>query len=73
MSNDFLAKLGKCLKAKAKEKFKTNVEFASACEVDETSIRRIYLGKQNISLRVLDRICDALEIKMSDLLSEVGK
>ncbi|MBX3163645.1 MAG: helix-turn-helix domain-containing protein [Bacteroidetes bacterium] len=36
------------------------------------SIRRILLGKQNISVKVLKSICDALEIKMSDLMREVG-
>ena len=70
---DLLVKLGDIIRKKAKAKYSTNVEFASACDIDETSIRRIYLGKQNISIRVLKRICEALEIKLSDLLKEAGQ
>lgn len=70
---DLLVKLGDVIRKRAKAKFSTNVEFASACDVDETSIRRIYLGKQNISVRVLKRIAEALEVKMSDLIKEAGQ
>jgi len=48
------------------------VEFANVCDVNESTIRRILQGKQNISIKVLKRICEALDIKMSDLLKEVG-
>lgn len=73
MSNDLLKRLGNYLKKKAKPKFKTNVDFAIACDVDEKTIRRIMNGEQNISINVLKRICDALDIKMSDLIKEIEK
>lgn len=69
---DILVKIGDYLGKKAKAKFKTNVEFAGKCDVDEKTIRRILKGEQNLSIKVLKRICEALEIKMSDLLKEVG-
>ena len=72
MSKDILVSIGDNLRKKAKAKFKTNVDFASACDVDEKTIRRILNGEQNISLKVLKRICEALEIKISDLMKEVG-
>ncbi|WP_319624861.1 helix-turn-helix transcriptional regulator [Flavobacterium cupriresistens] len=70
MSEEFLIKLGDNINARAKAKFKTNLEFASACEIDEASIRRILKGKQNFSIKIFLRICTALDIKMSELLSE---
>ena len=69
---DILAKLADTIGKKEKTKFKSNVEFANVCDINESSIRRILQGKQNISIKVLKRICEALEIKMSDLLKEVG-
>lgn len=69
---DFLIKLGNAVAKKAKVKFKSNVEFANVCNVNESTVRRILRGEQNISLTVLKRICEALEIKMSDLLIEIG-
>ena len=70
---EMLTKLGDYVGRKAKKKFKSNVEFANVCNVNESTIRRILQGEQNISINVLKRICEALEIKMSDLLKEIGQ
>jgi DNA-binding Xre family transcriptional regulator len=69
---DILVKIGEYIQKKAKGKFKTNVEFADACEVDEKTIRRIFHGEQNLSIKVLKRICESLDIKVSDLMKETG-
>jgi transcriptional regulator with XRE-family HTH domain len=69
---DTLALIGDYIGKKAKAKFKSNVEFANVSDVNESTIRRILRGEQNISLKVLKRICEALDIKMSDLLKETG-
>lgn len=73
MPEETLVKLGNAIGKKAKAKFKTNVDFAFACDVDEKSVRRILNGEQNISIMVLKRICSALEIKMSELLAEINQ
>jgi transcriptional regulator with XRE-family HTH domain len=70
---DILQEIGDYLRKKAKAKFKTNVELASACDVDEKTIRRVFRGEQNISIKVLKRICEPLGVKLSDLLKEVGE
>ena len=70
---DILVKLSDFIGKKAKVKFKSNVEFANVCNVNESTIRRILLGEQNISIKVLKRICEALDLKMSDLLKEIGQ
>ncbi|HKC66810.1 MAG TPA: helix-turn-helix transcriptional regulator [Bacteroidia bacterium] len=69
---DVLVKLADGINKRAKTKFKSNVEFANVCDVNESTIRRILQGKQNISVKVLKRICEALDVKMSDLLKETG-
>lgn len=68
---DILVKMSVVIAKRAQEKFKSNVEFADVCNINESSVRRILLGKQNISVKVLKSICDALEIKMSDLMKEI--
>lgn len=70
---DILIKLGNNIGRKAQSKFKSNVEFSNVADVTETTIRRVLLGKQNISIKLLEQICDALDVKMSDLLKEIGK
>ena len=72
MSEDFLIKLGQIISVKAKLRYKTNLEFADECGIDEKSIRRILKGEQNFSINIFLKICNALDTKMSDLLSEVN-
>jgi transcriptional regulator with XRE-family HTH domain len=69
---DILVAIGDYIGKKAKTKFKSNVEFANVCDVSEGTIRRVLRGEQNISIKVLKRICEALEIKMSELLKDIG-
>jgi DNA-binding Xre family transcriptional regulator len=69
---DILVQVADIISKKAKAKYKSNVEFADVCGIHESSIRRILQGKQNISINVLKRICDALDTKLSDLLKDSG-
>ena len=71
MSEEQLVQLGQLINERAKAKFINNLEFASACDIDEKSIRRILNGKQNFSINIFSKICSALGIKMSELLSEI--
>jgi transcriptional regulator with XRE-family HTH domain len=72
MSEEQLSRLGKLIGERAKSRFKSNLEFASACDIDEKSIRRILNGKQNFSIAIFSKISAVLGVKMSELLSEVG-
>jgi DNA-binding Xre family transcriptional regulator len=65
-----LKKIGVIINEKAKTKYKNNLEFASACDIDEKSIRRILKGEQNFSILIFSKVCKSLDIKMSELLSE---
>jgi transcriptional regulator with XRE-family HTH domain len=72
MEEDILVKLGKLIQKKTKAKgFKSNVEFGNVCNLAESTIRRILLGKQNVSIKVLEKICDVLDIKLSELFKEL--
>ena len=71
MSEKQLIQLGQLINDRAKAKFSNNLEFASACDIDEKSIRRILKGNQNFSITIFTKICSALDIKMSDLLKEI--
>jgi DNA-binding Xre family transcriptional regulator len=71
MSEEQLVQLGQLINDRAKAKFSNNLEFASACDIDEKSIRRILKGNQNFSITIFSKICSALDIKMSDLLKEI--
>jgi DNA-binding Xre family transcriptional regulator len=69
---DILVLLGDFIGKKAQAKYKSNVEFGNVCDLNESTIRRVLQGKQNLSIKALKRICEALDIKISDLLKEIG-
>lgn len=69
---DILLQIADVIGKKAKVKFKSNVEFADTCGVNESTIRRVLQGKQNMSLKTLKVICFHLDIKLSDLFKETG-
>lgn len=73
MSEEQLQRLGELISEKSKTKFKSNLDFAVSCDIDEKSIRRILKGKQNFSIQIFSKICASLEIKMSELLSEINE
>lgn len=54
------------------KKFKSKLEFAAAADVEETTIRRVLKGQQNLSIKLLQQICNCLDIKLSDLFNEIG-
>lgn len=67
-----LTRLGKNISKLASKKYGSNVEFANVCNVSEATVRRVIAGKQNLSLNLLQRICEALEVQMTDLLRDSG-
>lgn len=71
--DDIQVKIGNYIRKKAKAKFSSNVEFANVSNVAESTIRRVLAGEQNITVKVLQQICDALSIKISDLFREIGE
>ena len=56
-----------------RSQFKSNREFALHCDIDEKTVRLIQQEKSNLSLKKLKQICDAMEVKMSFILSEIGE
>lgn len=73
MSEEQLQQLGKLISERAKIKFKSNLDFAVSCDIDEKSIRRILKGTQNFSIQIFSKICISLEVKMSELLAEINQ
>lgn len=50
------------------EHFKSKRDFALNAGIDEKTLRLILQGNYNMSLKILKRICDCLEISPSEVL-----
>jgi transcriptional regulator with XRE-family HTH domain len=68
---DISMEVGRLIETKIRESFGSNLSFAVACGVDEKTVRNVLAGK-NISLKLLKKMCEALNVKVSTLLSEAG-
>lgn len=66
-----LKKLSQLVSEEYGKYYKTNLDFAAACDVDEKTIRRILLGKQNMSLGIFLKICEAIKIHPSDVFKKM--
>lgn len=69
---DFLKSIGKTIKKVRLEKNLTQVDLVGrmAGTIDPTNIARIEAGRTNPTIYTLKRIADALEVDISELLSD---
>ncbi|MBP6091614.1 MAG: helix-turn-helix transcriptional regulator [Crocinitomicaceae bacterium] len=67
-NEEFLVKLGKRIEEAYLPKFKSQTEFALACDVDTRTIRRIIKAEQNPTILVLRGIANALECELTNLI-----
>lgn len=70
MENDtkiFLERLGNRITALRKSKGISQKELALRMYTDKTNLRKLEKGKRNATVSTLLKICDGLEISMSDL------
>jgi DNA-binding Xre family transcriptional regulator len=73
MNNEFTEKVCKYIYQEFRPKFKSNNDFALHCGVSEKMIRLIQQGKYNLSLEKFKQICDAMEVKMSEVLKDISE
>lgn len=66
-------KLGKCIKQKRQQKGLSLNKFATEAEIDPAILCRIENLRQGIKLEVLEKISLALNMKVSQFLSEYEK
>ncbi|WP_396143637.1 helix-turn-helix domain-containing protein [Flavobacterium sp.] len=54
------------------EKFNgNNSRFANASDCSETTVRRVFRNKQRMTLNLLLRFCNALEIDIKDVFDDI--
>lgn len=64
----YLELLGMRIEEAYLPKFKSQIEFAMACDVDARTIRRIIRAEQNPTILVLRRVAAALNVQLKDLI-----
>ncbi len=73
MDSDLTVKICKYINLHFRPKYKSNRDFSLTCEIDEKTVRLIQQENYNLSLKLFKQICDSQEVKMSDVLKEIGE
>jgi|GEM_PF-3679513 len=73
MSEVFTASLCRYINEHFRSQYKSNRDFALTCGIDEKTVRLIQQEKYNLSMKLFKQICDANNVKMSIVLSEIGE
>ena len=73
MPAELRVKLCRYINENFRPKYKSNRDFAKACGINEATLRLIGKGSYNPSLELFQSICHSQEVKMSDVLREIGE
>lgn len=71
MNEQLLPVLGQTIRSLRLEKKISQEKFADMCGLHRTYVSDVELGKRNVSLENIERMSDALDIKMSELFRKV--
>ena len=70
MDNLLLIQLGSRIRDIRMQKNMTQKKLAIECEFENASMSRIETGQTNLTFRTLYKICEALDINISDLFKD---
>lgn len=69
--HEVLRKIGKNIVRLRKERNLNQLELAVMCGFEKTNLSRLELGKINATIRTLLKVCNSLNVQLSDL-TEAG-
>ena len=65
-----LVRIGKNIRKIRDEKNISQQDLAAACNFEKSNMSRIEAGRTNMTIKTLLKICEALQVKLSDLVDE---
>lgn len=73
MNDELAVKVCRYIHQNFRSNYKSNREFADNCGIDEKTVRLIQQEKYNLSLNLFKQICESQNVKMSQVLQEIGE
>ena len=71
MATDICVRLGKKVRELRRERGWRQIDLAAHAELSKTHVNELEAGKREIGLRALERLAEALEVKVSDLMRQI--
>jgi transcriptional regulator with XRE-family HTH domain len=73
MARDICVQFGKRIRELRRERDWRQLDLAEQAGISENYISELEQGRKEICLRTLERLADALEVKISDLMRAIGR
>ena len=73
MRTNILLEYGRAIRLIRQQREISQEELADLCGLHRTYISDVELGKRNVSLENIERLADALEVKISDVFVEIER
>jgi len=73
MATGICSQLGKKIRELRRERGWRQIDLAAHADLSKTHVNELEAGKREVGLKALERLADALEIKLSDLMKAIGR
>lgn len=73
MATDISIKLGKKVRELRRERGWRQIDLAAHAELSKTHVNELEAGKREVGLNALERLAEALDMKISDLMKAIGR
>jgi transcriptional regulator with XRE-family HTH domain len=72
VATDISIQLGKKVRELRRERGWRQVDLAAHAELSKTHVNELERGKREVGLNALERLAEALDLKISDLMKAIG-
>jgi transcriptional regulator with XRE-family HTH domain len=73
MATDISIRLGKKIRDLRRQRGWRQIDLAAHAELSKTHVNELERGKREVRLHTLERLAEALEVKISDLMRAIGR
>jgi transcriptional regulator with XRE-family HTH domain len=73
VATDISIKLGKKVRELRRERGWRQIDLAAHAELSKTHVNELEAGKREVGLNALERLAEALDMKISDLMKAIGR
>jgi transcriptional regulator with XRE-family HTH domain len=73
VATDISIQLGKKVRELRRERGWRQIDLAAHAELSKTHVNELERGKREVGLNALERLAEALDMKISDLMKAIGR
>jgi transcriptional regulator with XRE-family HTH domain len=73
VATDISIRLGRKIRDLRRQRGWRQIDLAAHAELSKTQICELEVGKREVGLKALERLAQALDVKISDLMKSIGR